>query len=82
MIFLRYASGLEMGAIASEVSSSTDAVRMRVNRALKNMLNFLGGNYPRRERDYTEEEVNGKQDDSLNGDDQSVVPDDTDVSEE
>jgi RNA polymerase sigma factor (sigma-70 family) len=82
MIFLRYASGLEMGAIASEVSSSTDAVRMRVNRALKNMLNFLGGNYPRRERDYTEEEVNGKQDDSLNGDDQSIVPDDTDVSEE
>ena len=57
IIHLRYASGLELGAIASELSISQDAVRMRVNRALKNMLNYLGGNYPRKERDYTEEEL-------------------------
>lgn len=57
IIFLRYASGYELGAIASELSISQDAVRMRVNRALKNMLNFLGGNYPRKERDYTKEEI-------------------------
>ena len=57
IIHLRYANGLELGAIASELSISQDAVRMRVNRALKNMLNYLGGNYPRKERDYTEEEL-------------------------
>ena len=57
IVILRYASGLELGAIASELSISKDAVRMRVNRALKSMLNFLGGNYPRKERDFTEEEV-------------------------
>ena len=57
IVILRYASGLELGAIASELSISQDAVRMRVNRALKSMLNFLGGNYPRKERDFTEEEV-------------------------
>jgi RNA polymerase sigma factor (sigma-70 family) len=57
IVILRYASGLELGAIASELSISQDAVRMRVNRALKSMLNFLGGNYPRKERDFTDEEV-------------------------
>jgi RNA polymerase sigma factor (sigma-70 family) len=57
IVILRYASGLELGAIASELSISQDAVRMRVNRALKSMLNFLGGNYPRKEKDFTEEEI-------------------------
>jgi len=80
MIFLRYASGLEMGAIASEVSLSVDAVRMRVNRALKNMLNYLGGNYPRKERDFTEEEINGEVSNHTGSDED--VPDDTDASEE
>ena len=80
MIFLRYASGLEMGAIASEVSLSTDAVRMRVNRALKNMLNFLGGNYPRKERDLTEGEVSEQSD--VDAGITEDIPDDTDASEE
>lgn len=57
IIILRYASGFELAVIASELSISQDAVRMRVNRALKNMLNFLGGNYPRKEKDYTDEQV-------------------------
>jgi RNA polymerase sigma factor (sigma-70 family) len=80
MIFLRYASGLEIGAIASELSITVDAVRMRINRALKNMLNYLGGNYPRKERDFTQEEVNGEAD--VDGGITEDIPDDTDVSEE
>ena len=80
MIVLRYASGLELGAIASELSISQDAVRMRINRALKNMLNFLGGNYPRKERDYTEEEMSGQPDNDGTSDEN--IPDDTDTSEE
>jgi predicted DNA-binding protein YlxM (UPF0122 family) len=80
MVILRYASGLELGAIASELSISQDAVRMRINRALKNMLNFLGGNYPRKERDYTEEEISGQLDNDGTSDEN--IPDDTDTPEE
>lgn len=79
IIILRYASGLELGAIASELSITQDAVRMRINRALKSMLNYLGGNYPRKERDYTEEEMN---DSSNDGNDNEDVSDDTDATEE
>jgi len=83
IVILRYASGLELGAIASELSISQDAVRMRVNRALKTMLNYLGGNYPRKERDYTEEEISGELDQtSIDGNDNENIPDDTDVSDE
>jgi RNA polymerase sigma factor (sigma-70 family) len=81
MIILRYASGFELAVIASELSISQDAVRMRVNRALKNMLNFLGGNYPRKERDYTEEEINEQGTDITAGDSDSV-PDDTEILDE
>ena len=83
MIVLRYESGLELGAIASELSLSQDAVRMRVNRALRNMLNFLGGNYPRKERDYTEEQVNEQRENpDNNGDVDEIISDDTSVLEE
>jgi RNA polymerase sigma factor (sigma-70 family) len=81
IIILRYASGFELAVIASELSISQDAVRMRVNRALKNMLNFLGGNYPRKERDYTEEEINEQGTDITTGDSDSV-PDDTEILDE
>lgn len=81
IVILRYASGLELGAIASELSISQDAVRMRVNRALKSMLNFLGGNYPRRERDYTEGEINDGNKDN-NGQNNEDISDDTDTSDE
>jgi RNA polymerase sigma factor (sigma-70 family) len=80
MVILRYASGLELGAIASELSISQDAVRMRINRALKNMLNFLGGNYPRKERDYTEEEMSEQPDNDGTSDEN--IPDDTITPEE
>lgn len=82
IVILRYASGFELAVIASELSISQDAVRMRVNRALKNMLNFLGGNYPRKERDYTEEEMSGELDSSIDGNDNENIPDDTDTLEE
>lgn len=82
IVILRYASGFELAVIASELSISQDAVRMRVNRALKNMLNFLGGNYPRKERDYTEEEMSGELDSSIDGNDNENIPDDTDALEE
>lgn len=82
IVILRYASGFELAVIASELSISQDAVRMRVNRALKNMLNFLGGNYPRKERDYTEEEMSGELDSSIDGNDNENIPDDTDTPEE
>jgi len=81
MIVLRYASGFELAVIASELSISQDAVRMRINRALKNMLNFLGGNYPRKERDYTEEEISEQGTDITTGDNDSIS-DDTEVSDE
>lgn len=81
MIILRYASGFELTVIASELSISQDAVRMRINRALKNMLNFLGGNYPRKERDYTEEEISEQGTDITTGDNDSI-PDDTEILDE
>ena len=82
IIYLRYTSGLELGAIASELSISQDAVRMRVNRALKNMLNYLGGNYPRKERDYTEEEITTQEgSDTVIEQELEIVVDDTDASD-
>jgi RNA polymerase sigma factor (sigma-70 family) len=79
IVILRYASGLELGAIASELSISQDAVRMRVNRALKSMLNFLGGNYPRKEKDLTEEETNSEA--VADGGIEEDISDDTDALE-
>jgi RNA polymerase sigma factor (sigma-70 family) len=81
MIVLRYASGFELTVIASELSITQDAVRMRINRALKNMLNFLGGNYPRKEKDYTEEEIVGQGTD-ITTDDNDSIPDDTEILDE
>ena len=82
IIYLRYASGLELGAIALELSISQDAVRMRVNRALKNMLNYLGGNYPRKERDYTEEEITTQEgSDNVIEQELEIIVDDTDASD-
>jgi hypothetical protein len=44
------------------------------------MLNFLGGNYPRKERDYTEEEMSEQPDNDGSSDEN--IPDDTDTPEE
>jgi len=52
----RYAHGLEITKMGEELNASQDAVRMRINRALNTLLNILGGNKPRKERDYVESE--------------------------
>jgi hypothetical protein len=43
--------------MAKELDISEDAARMRVNRALNNLLNYLGGERPRKERDYSPAEA-------------------------
>jgi RNA polymerase sigma factor (sigma-70 family) len=64
IVYLRFGDGCDNTTLAKELDISEDAARMRVNRALNNLLNFLGGSRPRRERDYTEEEVNESRDSS------------------
>jgi RNA polymerase sigma factor (sigma-70 family) len=58
IIYLRFGDGCDNASLATELAISEDASRMRVNRAINNLLNFLGGSRPRKERDYTEEQVN------------------------
>jgi RNA polymerase sigma factor (sigma-70 family) len=58
IIYLRFGDGCDNASLATELSISEDASRMRVNRAINNLLNFLGGSRPRKERDYTEEQAN------------------------
>lgn len=58
IIYLRFGDGCDNVTLAKELDITEDASRMRVNRAVNNLLNFLGGTRPRKERDYTEEEVN------------------------
>jgi RNA polymerase sigma factor (sigma-70 family) len=57
IIYLRFGDGCDNVTLAKELDISEDASRMRVNRAVNNLLNFLGGQRPRKERDYTEEQV-------------------------
>ena len=63
IVCLKYEEGFENLLIASQLGISEDAVRMRLNRALSNLTNFLGGSRPNREKDYTE----STPDDSQNG---------------
>lgn len=58
IIYLRFGDGCDNVTLAKELDITEDASRMRVNRAVNNLLNFLGGTRPRKERDYTEEELN------------------------
>jgi RNA polymerase sigma factor (sigma-70 family) len=64
IVYLRFGDGCDNATLAEELGISEDASRMRVNRAVNNLLNFLGGSRPRKEKDYTEEEANEK----INGD--------------
>lgn len=54
IVCLKYEEGFENLLIANELSISEDAVRMRLNRALSNLTNFLGGSRPNKEKDYIE----------------------------
>jgi RNA polymerase sigma factor (sigma-70 family) len=58
IVYLRFGDGCDNASLATELAISEDAARMRVNRAVNNLLNFLGGSRPRKEWDYTEEQVN------------------------
>lgn len=57
VIYLRFGDGSDNSTLAKELSISEDAARMRINRAINNLLNILGGNRPRKERDYQEGEA-------------------------
>lgn len=61
VIYLRFGDGTDNSTLATELSITEDAARMRVNRAMNNLLNFLGGNRPKKERDYTDEEAKEKE---------------------
>lgn len=69
IIYLRFGDGCDNASLATELAISEDASRMRVNRAINNLLNFLGGTRPRKERDYTEEESNERTDDGRSEED-------------
>jgi RNA polymerase sigma factor (sigma-70 family) len=73
IVFLRFGDGCNSNdELGKELGISEDAARMRVNRALNNLLNFLGGHKPIRERDYTEEETNDAGNDAPELDTDSV----------
>jgi DNA-directed RNA polymerase specialized sigma24 family protein len=77
IIYLRFGDGCDNVTLAKELDITEDAARMRVNRAVNNLLNFLGGQRPRRERDYTDEETNERdnEDRQSDGDVSEVVSD-------
>lgn len=54
VLCLRFEEGNDNATMAKELDISEDAARMRVNRALNNLINYLGGERPRKERDYAE----------------------------
>ena len=60
IIYLRFGDGCDNSTLAKELSISEDAARMRVNRAINNLMNILGGSRPQREKDYTQEEANDR----------------------
>ena len=52
VLCLRFQEGNDNATMAKELEISEDAARMRVNRALNNLINYLGGERPVKERDY------------------------------
>jgi RNA polymerase sigma factor (sigma-70 family) len=79
IVYLRFGDGCDNVTLAKELSITEDAARMRVNRALNNLLNFLGGTRPRKERDYTQEEADGQREDIIN---EGNVSDDSEILSE
>ena len=73
ILFLKYANSLDYSSIATELQlSSDDAARMRHNRAIKKVINRLGGYRPFLDRD----EVEDKGNDESNKDDANNKIDD------
>lgn len=52
---LRFKEGQDAIWISHEMKISVDAVRMRINRGIKSLINILGGDKPRHDRDYREQ---------------------------
>jgi hypothetical protein len=62
LLYLRFGDGCDNKTFAKELDISEDAARMRINRSINNLINILGGSKPRKERDYTEAEINERTD--------------------
>jgi len=74
ILFLKYANSLDYSSIATELQlSSDDAARMRHNRAIKKIINRLGGYRPFLDKD----ETSDTRDDDSNKDDANDKVDDT-----
>jgi DNA-directed RNA polymerase specialized sigma24 family protein len=57
LLFLRYAEGLDFGVIAEDMElGSEDTVRMRHKRAIKKLINKIGGFKPFRDEDFEHKE--------------------------
>jgi len=80
IVYLRFGDGCDNVTLAKELDITEDASRMRVNRAVNNLLNYLGGQRPRKERDYTEEQVDEQNNEHRRSDEdiQDVLSDDGD----
>ena len=63
LLRLRYMEDIGPGELASQLNTSSDAARMKVNRALKTLINRLGGRRPFYEND-TVEKVEEEEHDS------------------
>jgi len=75
ILFLKYANSLDYSSIATELQlSSDDAARMRHNRAIKKIINRLGGYRPFLDKDETDD----KRDDDGKDNDSDNKVDDTD----
>ena len=69
IMYLRFGDACDNATLSKELDITEDAARMRVNRAMNNLLNYLGGRRPNKERDYTEEEANERSNDGRSEDD-------------
>jgi DNA-directed RNA polymerase specialized sigma24 family protein len=73
ILYLKHANSLDYGSIANELQlSSDDAARMRHKRAIKKIINRLGGYRPFLDKDETD---NKGDDDSKDGDNHNKVED-------
>jgi DNA-directed RNA polymerase specialized sigma24 family protein len=65
ILFLKYANSLDYSSIATELQlSSDDAARMRHNRAIKKIINRLGGYRPFLDKDETDDKGDDESKDS------------------
>jgi RNA polymerase sigma factor (sigma-70 family) len=82
IMYLRFGDGCDNITLAKELDITEDASRMRVNRAVNNLLNYLGGQRPRKERDYTEEQVNEQNNEDRRSDSDTPEVRDTDEGQD